>query len=99
MIRRPHRSTLHDTLFPDTTLFRTPPAGQDPFCVAFKYPILSSSAFICASSAAIRDSNILLPAYPPVAMVPRAGSWNNLGTTVPGVGNQLATTLDIPTKS
>src|SRR3546814_6255471 len=73
MIRRPHRSTLHDTLFPDTTLFRTPHAGQDPFCVAFKYPILSSSAFICASAAAIRDSNILLPAYPPVAMVPRAG--------------------------
>src|SRR3546814_7944793 len=30
MIRRPPRSTRTDTLFPDTTLFRSPPPGLPP---------------------------------------------------------------------
>src|SRR3546814_5139319 len=34
MIRRPPRSTRTDTLFPYTTLFRSPPAFCDISCVA-----------------------------------------------------------------
>src|SRR3546814_3377126 len=34
MIRRPPRSTRTDTLFPYTTLFRSPPAQRQPFIEA-----------------------------------------------------------------
>src|SRR3546814_6871467 len=38
MIRRPPRSTRTDTLFPYTTLFRSPPKDQLPPCPPFGVP-------------------------------------------------------------
>src|SRR3546814_7345512 len=38
MIRRPLRSTRTDTLFPDTPLFRPPPAGRDQPVAAVVLP-------------------------------------------------------------
>src|SRR3546814_14138395 len=42
MIRRPPRSTRTDTLFPYTTLFRSPCAGQPP---CRRYPLRAGAGF------------------------------------------------------
>src|SRR3546814_5869851 len=47
MIRQPPRSTRTDTLFPYTTLFRSPLGGGDPYPVDFR--------LICATNRSLRQ--------------------------------------------
>src|SRR3546814_4967238 len=51
MIRRPPRSTRTDTLFPYTTLFRSPPGKRSSATAIRRWPRLRSSAGIFSSSA------------------------------------------------
>src|SRR3546814_1343259 len=54
MIRRPPRSTRTDTLFPYTTLFRSPPAASSPLAFAPPpSPPLPPLAFAFATASAV----------------------------------------------
>src|SRR3546814_11141849 len=54
MIRRPPRSTRTDTLFPYTTLFRSPLCRSSPYSGPTPLP---SVATPCVKSAAVKPSN------------------------------------------
>src|SRR3546814_1091663 len=80
MIRRPPRSTRTDTLFPYTTLFRSPrgqpaPAPRltesDP--VKLQYPIAALAAVLCLTGpAAARAQDSAAPAPTVTAATPRS---------------------------
>src|SRR3546814_12154234 len=56
MIRRPPRSTRTDTLFPYTTLFRSPPGFRDSGSVASRIPCHPRSRKPVLSTAPERDA-------------------------------------------
>src|SRR3546814_5518412 len=64
MIRRPPRSTRTDTLFPYTTLFRSPQTGK-PDGIALSPPLAPTS------------QNRLIQANAPGAL-PRPGAWHQV---------------------
>src|SRR3546814_12569267 len=92
MIRRPPRSTRTDTLFPYTTLFRSPCAGQPP---CRRYPLRAGAGFFfwnggrCTGEppdVSVRNPRNLTSSSPPPEVRPLAS-----GATVrPEVGGGSA---------
>src|SRR3546814_14624891 len=74
MIRRPPRSTLTDTLFPYTTLFRSPP--RPDLVERAIVPDYALSSHVAALGLAFTNGSAMPEAYANGAFIGEHGSWN-----------------------
>src|SRR3546814_11139972 len=74
MIRRPPRSTLTDTLFPYTTLFRSPP--RPDLVERAIVPDYALSSHVAALGLAFSNGSAMPEAYANGAFIGEHGSWN-----------------------